>query len=76
MTLVEHMYNWEMRQPAIIIPMALIPGWGGLCANARKMSIHHHVFVSGVERRPAPRRGFRGECCPPTALHRLCVFSS
>ena len=28
--------------------------------------------VSGVERRPAPRRGFRGECCPPTALHRLC----
>ena len=30
-------------------------------------------FVTGlVERRPAPRRGFRGECCPPTALHRLC----
>ena len=25
-----------------------------------------------VERRPAPRRGFRGECCQPTALHRLC----
>ena len=25
-----------------------------------------------VERRPAPRRGFRGGCCQPTALHRLC----
>ena len=31
------------------------------------------VFVSGVvERRPAPRCGFRGDCCPPTVLHRLC----
>ena len=31
------------------------------------------LFVSGlVERLPAPRRGFRGECCPPTALRRLC----
>ena len=31
------------------------------------------MFVSGVvERRPAPRRGFRGTCCQPTALHRLC----
>ena len=25
-----------------------------------------------VERRPAPRRGFRGGCCQPTVLHRLC----
>ena len=25
-----------------------------------------------VERRPAPRRGFRDGCCPPTASHRLC----
>ena len=32
-----------------------------------------HFFVSGVvERHPAPRGGFRGECCQPTALHRLC----
>ena len=33
----------------------------------------YKYFVSGVaERRPASRRGFHGECCPPTALHRLC----
>ena len=25
-----------------------------------------------VERRLAPRRGFRGECCLKTTLHRLC----
>ena len=30
-------------------------------------------IVSGVvKRRPVPRRGFRGECCPRTVLHRLC----
>ena len=35
--------------------------------------IPHIHFVSGlVDRRPAPRRGFRGGCCQPTALHRLC----
>ena len=41
-----------------------------------KLYFHCYIFplfVSGlVERRPAPRRGFRGECCLPTALHRLC----
>ena len=31
------------------------------------------AVVSGlVQRRPAPRRGFRGGCCQPTALRRLC----
>ena len=25
-----------------------------------------------VERRPVPRCGFRGKCCQPTPLHRLC----
>ena len=30
-------------------------------------------FVSGlVQRRSASRRGFRGDCCQPTELHRLC----
>ena len=34
---------------------------------------YHYLCVSGlVARRPAPKCGFRGECCPPTALHRLC----
>ena len=30
-------------------------------------------IVSGVvKRHPVPRRGFHGECCPRTVLHRLC----
>ena len=43
------------------------------CPLSCKSTPRDQCFVSGVvERRPAPRRGFRGECFPPTTLHRLC----
>ena len=43
--------------------------------SSRRFSPRRMGWLRGVElveRRLAPRRGFRGECCLKTALHRLC----
>ena len=45
---------------------SLLPSLVKLCSDSDSL-------VSRlVERRLAPRRGFRGECCLKTTLHRLC----
>ena len=48
-------------------------GWGAGGGGSVQAISALHFLVSGlVERRLAPRRGFHGECCQPTALHRQC----
>ena len=48
-------------------------GKGTDCFLPRRVLTTVCVCVSGlVGRHPAPRGGFRCECSPPTALHRLC----
>ena len=60
------------NRPRILQTTMFIPATTGHTYCKHYVHIRNNSTHIVVERRPAPWRGFRGECCPPTTLHRLC----